>query len=422
MPPSVEPVSRLGELVAPAAWGTDFRRLLASSWSTNLADGLALAAGPLLVASLTSDPFLVALAATVQWVPPLLLGLLAGGIADRVDRRRHLLLVNGLRVLIMAVLTVAAVTGTITVGLALALLFALAVAEVFADTTTQTLLPMLIDRSALPTANARLQGGFVVGNQLAGPAIGAGLFAVAVGWPFGVQVVLLTLGTLLLVRLRLPPLERADDAGRLHHDIAEGFRWSMRHPAVRTLLLTILIFNVTFGAGWSVLVLYTTERLGLGPVGFGLLTTVMAVGGLLGMAVYGALTRRLSLGWLMRFGLIVETLTHLVLALTTSVFVAAPILFLFGVHEFVWGTTSTTIRQRAVPPALQGRVGGVYRTAVFGGLVVGSFIGGVLAQHFGIVAPLWFAFAGSAAFVVLIWGQMPHLDRAGSDTGDTTPA
>ena len=54
--------------------------------------------------------------------------------------------------------------------------------------------------------------------------------------------------------------------------------WGNR--AVRTLTLTIVIFNVTFGAAWSVLVLYATERLGLGAVGFGLLTTVGAVGGL----------------------------------------------------------------------------------------------------------------------------------------------
>ena len=59
----------------------------------------------------------------------------------------------------------------------------------------------------------------------------------------------------------------------MRHDIAEGLRWTVRHPAVRTLALTILIFNVTFGAAWSVLVLYASERLGLGAIGFGLLTT-----------------------------------------------------------------------------------------------------------------------------------------------------
>ena len=72
---------------------------------------------------------------------------------------------------------------------------------------------------------------------------------------------------------------------------------------------------------------------------------------------YGWLTRRISLGNIMRIGLIIETFTHLALALTSSPCVAMPVFFVFGAHAFVWGTTSITIRQRAVPTELQGRVG-----------------------------------------------------------------
>src|SRR5256885_16519445 len=68
--------------------GTPFRWLVASAWVSNLGDGLALAAGPLLVASQTSDPRLVALAALLQRLPWLVFGLYAGAIADRVDRRK----------------------------------------------------------------------------------------------------------------------------------------------------------------------------------------------------------------------------------------------------------------------------------------------------------------------------------------------
>ncbi len=77
-------------------------------------------------------------------------------------------------------------------------------------------------------------------------------------------------------------------------------------------MLTIFIFNITFGAAWSVLVLYATQRLGLGEVGFGLLTTVSARSAVCSArASYGWITRRVSLGNIMRIGLIVETLTHL---------------------------------------------------------------------------------------------------------------
>jgi predicted MFS family arabinose efflux permease len=129
----------------------------------------------------------------------------------------------------------------------------------------------------------------------------------------------------------------------------------------------------------------------------------------LGTFSYGWLAARVHLGDLMRAGLIIETLTHLALALTSTPWVALVILFVFGAHAFVWGTTSTSIRQAAVPTALQGRVSSVYLLGVQGGLVVGGVLGGVIADAWGVTAPFWFAFAGSALLVVLLWPQFGHI-------------
>jgi predicted MFS family arabinose efflux permease len=255
--------------------------------------------------------------------------------------------------------------------------------------------------------------GVITINQLLGPPLGALLFTAGHFVPFAAQALTGVLAVLLIARLRLPPHGRApEDARPVWHDIVEGFRWTWHHAAVRTLVLTILIFNLTFGAAWSVLVLYATEHLGLGSIGFGLITTVSAVGGLLGTATYGWLTRRVTLSGLMRVGLVVETLTHLVLASTSSPYVAMPVFFVFGAHAFVWGTTSMTVRQRAVPTELQGRVGSVNALGTYAGLVVGAGVGGLIAQRWGVTGPFWFAFVGSAVFVVLIWRQLSHIAHA----------
>ena len=413
-------MSRAAEILVPARLGTGFRWLLASSWSTNLGDGVATAAGPLLVASLTHDPFLVSLAAMMQWAPPLVFGLYAGVLADRHDRRRVVIAADLVRVVVLAALTITLITGTVSVTGALVALGLLATAEVFADNTSTTLTPMLVHRDDLAIANSRLQTGFITLNQLVGPAIGAALFAAGVMWPFATELLLVTAGVILVSRVVLPAHGRdtSQVRGSVRRDIAEGFRWVLHNPAVRTLVLTILIFNVTYGAAWSVLVLYATQRLGLGAIGFGLLTTVSAVGGLLGTGLYGWLTRRVSLGNVMRAGLIIETLTHLGLALTTSAWLAMLIFFIFGAHAFIWHTTSITIRQRAVPAHLQGRVTSVHTISVYGGLVVGSAFGGTLATHYGVTAPFWFAFAGSAVFVILLWREMTRIVHA----DDRSPA
>ena len=417
-------VSRFVEVVLPARLGAGYRWLLASSWATNLGDGLALAAGPLLMASLTSDPFLISLTAMLRWAPPLVFGLHAGVLSDRFDRRRIVMVADGLRAVMLAVLVVAMIMDQVSVALALAVLGLLAIAEVFADNTSATLAPMLVHRDDLAIANSRLQAGFITVNQLAGPPIGAALFAAGRAWPFVAEAVLVAAGVLLVSRIALPAHGRS--AARIGpsvwSELAEGFRWTIHHAAVRTLSLTILIFNITFGAAWSVLVLYAQQRLGLGAVGFGLLSTVSAAGGLLGTGLYGWITRRVTLGNVMRVGLVIETFTHLTLAITTSPLVASVTFFVFGAHAFIWGTTSITVRQRAVPTQLQGRVSGFNTISVYGGLVIGAAVGGALATRYGVTAPFWFAFIGSALFVLLLWRELTRIAHAEEQPEPTTPA
>ena len=407
------------ETLFPKRLGTSFRWLVVSSWVSNLGDGIALAAGPLLVASLTEDAFLVAFAATLQWTPALLFGLVAGVATDRLNRRRLIVAVDLIRTVVLVVLAATIVTDNVSIELVLGTLFVLGTAEVFADNTASTLLPMLVERDDLTVGNARLMAGFVTLNQLAGPPLGAALFAVGWALPFTTQAALVALGAGLIMKVSLPPHGvDSNERHQVRREIAEGVRWTRRHPAVRTLVLTIFTFNITFGAAWSVLVLYATDHLGLGEVGFGLITTLIAAGGLIGTLGYDWITARVRLGNIMRIGLIVETLMHLGLASTDRPIVAMPIFFVFGVHAFVWGTTSVTIRQREVPTELQGRVSSVNVVGSTGGLVIGSLIGGVAAQNWGVTAPFWFGFVGSALFVALIWRELRHISR-GDDAATT---
>jgi MFS family permease len=402
------------ERVVPARLGTSFRWLLGSSWLSNIGDGIVLAAGPLLVASQTREPFLVALAAVLQYLPWPIFGLFAGVTADRVDRRLLVAVSDACRVVVLVVLAGTIVTGEVNIPLVLGAVFLLGVGETFADTTTSTLMPMLVAKRDLGIANARVMAGIVTLNQLAGPPIGALLFGLGRSLPFITQAVCVALSILMVLRLELPahgrqPTEAPSSIGK---DIVEGMRWVWGHDAIRTLALTIVTFNVTFGAAWSVLVLYSQDRLGMGALGFGLLTSAMACGGILSTFSYGWLERHISLGNIMRGGLVIETLTHLVLAVNTIPWVALVVFFVFGAHAFVWGTTATSVRQRAVPTRVQGRVASVYMIGVTGGIVVGSILGGLIADRWGITAPFWFAFVGSAIFLALIWRQLAHVAHA----------
>jgi len=414
-------VRGLAEFIAPARLGRGFRWLLASSWVTNLGDGITLAAGPLLVASQTRDPLVVAMAAFLGRLPWLLFGLYAGVVADRVDRRAVVIVTGFVRTAILLLLSASILVHRVDVVVVLAALFLFGVNETFGDTASATLLPMLVDKPDLGIANSRALTGVIVWNQMAGPPVGAALFAAGMALPFVSESVCVLAGVVLVWRVRLPAHGAGGRHARVRDDIREGWRWLWAHAAVRTLAITVFTFNVTFGAAWSVLVLYARDRLGLGALGFGLITTAMAVGGLLGTATYGWLERHVHLGVIMRGGLIIETLTHLALALTRWAWFALIVFVIFGAHAFVWGTTSASVRQRAVPTEFQGRVGSVYLTGVVGGIVVGSAIGGLVASAWGITAPFWFAFAGSALILAVIWRSLLHIAHADSRARTATP-
>jgi MFS family permease len=410
-------LARPSEAIVPSRLGRSFRWLLASAIINNLGDGIALAAGPLLVASETSDPFLVSLAVLSGYLPVLVFGVLGGAAADRFDRRRMVIVVNLVRAVALIVLVATIVGGAVSIAVVLVTLFVLSTAETFADSASGTLLPGLVAREDLGLGNARMQGAFLLTNQLVGPPIGALLFVVGRGLPFATNAVCFALGALLVSRIVISTRDELPARSSLRAEMSEGIRWLLGHPPMRTLALTIFAFNVTFGAAWSVLVLYANERLGIGPVGFGLLTTAVAVGGIVGALSYGRLERRFSLGDIMRTGLLIETATHLSLAVTTLPAVALATLVVFGAHEFVWGTTSTVVRQRAVPDALLGRVTGVYRVALVGGLVIGTPLGGLLARAYGITAPFWFGFIGSAILVAVLWRRFDNIVHAGEGSG-----
>jgi MFS family permease len=402
-------IARIIDIVAPARLGRSFRWLFSATVVNNAGDGVAIAAGPLLVASQTRDPFVVSMALLSEYLPSLLFGVIGGVAADRFDRRRMVVIVNLVRALVLAALVATIVSGTVNIAVVLIILFVLGTAETFADAAGSALFPSLVAREDLGIANARMQGATLLTNNLVAPPIGAFLFAAGMALPFAANAAAFALGAVLISRVATSVKNEQREGSSFRADMAEGIRWLVAHPPMRTLALTIFTFNVTFGASWSVLVLYARERLHMDAVGFGLLTTAVAVGGIVATVSYGWLERRFSLANLMRVGLIIETGTHLSLALTTSPAVALGTMVVFGAHEFVWGTTSTVVRQRAVPNELLGRVTGVYRVAIVGGLVIGAPLGGLLAGTFGITAPFWFGFVGSALLVTILWRQFEHI-------------
>lgn len=390
-----------------AGLGRDFHTLLAATTVSNIGDGIAATAAPLLVASVTTNPTLVGLAVFAQQVPWLLFSLVSGVFVDRLDLRRLIVVVNLVRGLVIAALAVAVWRGEATVAVIYAAGFLIGTCETLGDNASATMVPAVVPSADLPRANSCLQSVFLLVNQLAAPPLGAALFAVGAALPFGVNAATFVGAAALVATMRgagrtAVPVE-AVPRRSIRADIGDGIRWLWREPTIRMLMLALCLMNVTLMAGFSILVLYSRQRLGLNEFGYGVLATAIAVGGLLGAVVAPRLQARWSGSVLLRIGLVVETLTHVGLALASTAWVAAPVLVAFGVHSSIWGSVTVTLRQRAVPEELRGRVQGVFRMFAIGGSALGALVGGPIAGWLGLTGPFWLSAVAMAMLTAVAW-------------------
>ena len=386
--------------------GPEFRKLWAASAVSNLGDGVALVAAPLLAAALTHDPALVAGLAFAQRLPWLLFALLSGALADRLDRRRAMAAVGACRAALIGALGIAVLLDRTSLPLLYAVFFLLSAGETLFDTASATVLPAVVPRDRLPEANARLSGTLTVANHFVGKPLGGLLFAVAAALPFLLGAGGLAAAAALVLALRGTfKVERVEGTppAALRAEIAAGVRWLWRHRLLRTLALTLAFLDVTLVAWDSVLVLVARERLGIGEAGYGVFLMTHAGGAVLGSLVAGRIIARLGAGRVLRIGLFVEVATPAAIALSSGPLLAGAALAIFGCHALIWGALLTSLRQELTPNLLRGRVESVYRLLAYGGAAPGPLLGGLLAARFGLAAPFWFAAIATALLIPLVW-------------------
>jgi MFS family permease len=372
-----------------------FARLWAAQATSNVGDGVYGTALPLLAATLTRDPFLVSVVSFAEWLPWLLFGLLSGALLDRWDRRRVMWTVDAARFAVVGGLAVAVLGGRASIALLGVVGFLLGTGQTLVDTGAHSILPALVsrDRRRLERANGRLVGTQVVTQELAGPPTGGFLFSVA-GWiPFAVDAVSFAAGSALVATIRGDFGPAADGPGAggrpttLRAEIAEGLRWLAAHRVLRATAAMVAVVNLLASGGGAVMVLFAQERLGLDAVGFGLLLSGSAVGGVLASLVAARLARFAGTAGIVVWTMVLSALAYLVFGLSTSPWLAGVMFGLCGFLTVVFNVVLGSLRQALTPDRLLGRVISAFRLFSYGSVPLGSLLGGLLARTFGLPAP-----------------------------------
>jgi MFS family permease len=404
--------------------GGPFWRLWTSSTVSAAGDGLTFVAVPLLAARLTQDPAKIALVQTAEYTSWLLLGLVAGALADRWDRLRIMAVSDLFRAALFAAFAIAVASGRATLSLIVAVAFVAGLAGILNQNAASSVLPNVVPRDRLETANSWLQAGLTVPSSLIGPPLGGLLFVAAASLPFTVDAVSFAASGVIVLTLRgvvrrpvrttaPPPLRAA---------LGEGLRFLWRSQVLRTLCLLLAVVNGTQAAVVGIAILFVRETLGLPERGFGVLLAVLAVGGLAGTVAAPWARRRLGTSRIVAIVLAAEAGSFLATGLVPTLATTVVGFVLAGVCGGMWNVATISLRQRIVPDELLGRVTSAYRLVGLGSMPLGAAVGGLVAKAYGLPATFVVAGAGAALGLVAALHWLPSSVVAQAEAAASTPA
>lgn len=396
--PSLHPRALLGAF--GGGLPANFWRLWTSSASANLADGIVMVAFPLIAVRLTDSPAEVAGVTVAARVPSVAVGLIAGGLADRLDRRWTMVIVQVLRAIVVGTLAVLALSGLLSVVVLYAAAFVIGIGEAFFDTNAQAITPAVVGRDRLVTANGRLFAAETVMNSFVGPPIGGLLVALSVPVALAggaIGYVLAAIGLLMIAGSFRP--ERSGPPRRLHVEIGHGIAYLARHPLLRVLTTMVAMGRLGSAGFFALLALYAVAPgpMGLSEPGFGLLLVAFGVGSLLGSFVAARAVALFGRPGVLAGAQLLFGLVLLLPALTANALVIGTGFVFGGVAVMAWNVTNVSLRQSLLPTELMGRVHATHRTLANFAELIGAFAAGIIAEALGLRA----AFAIGAVVVIL---------------------
>jgi MFS family permease len=398
---------------------------MTASGLSNLADGVLKTAIPLVALHYTTSPAQIAgltLALTLPW---LVVSLPAGALVDRWDRRATMLVANTARATVLGLVVLVAVSGLGSIWWLYAGAVLIGTAEVFHDTTAQSILPQIVPRDALQKANGRLFALELTANAFAGPPLGgvvaAAGIAIALGAPAGMWVV----AVLVLWTLRGTFRVERTTSTSLRADVGEGLRFLWQRPVLRTLAAMVGLSNLAWTAASSLFVLWAvgpSSTLRLTDQQYGLLLTTLAVGSVAGSVTADWVAARIGRTVSLAVAMAGSALAIATPLLTTNVWVIGSLFAVAGAGISLWNVITVSLRQRLTPDRLLGRLNSAYRLLAWGSMPIGAALGGALGEAFGVRAVFAVGTVVSLALLALMPQLTPSRLAAAEASVDPAPA
>ena len=348
---------------------------------------------------LTSNPIDLGLVGLVQFIPVLLLMLVAGQIADRHNRRFVLALSQVVEAAGALALMLATLTGVIHSWVIFATVFVLGAARAFEMTTSQSMLPGVVPAAMLPRAVAVIASSTQAAT-IAGPALGGALYVLGPSYVYATCCALSVAATVLVLGMRIEQAVAKREPFSTAVLFA-GIDFIARNPIVLG-ALSLDLFAVLLGGATALLPIFARDVFAVGPLGLGLLRASPAVGAIAISFVLMRWPLRTHVGRAMFAAVAAFGVATVVFAWSTSFALTLAALAVLGASDMFSIVIRQTLVQLETPDAMRGRVSAVNTLFVGTANRLGDFRAGLMAAWFGTVPAVLIGGFG-ILLVVAVW-------------------
>jgi MFS family permease len=397
--------------------GHDFSLIWSASLITNLVDGVLRLAAPLLAVSLTDDPILIGAMSALGLLPWLFFAIPIGALVDRVNRGKALVLGNGLRAVIALFIAFAVSQGFINIWLLLLAVFLFGICEVLVDTTSQAMLPQILDKSNYERGNSRLQISEVIVAQFAGAPLSGLLYAVSIALPFYFSTSGFVVAALLIFIL---PFKREINVGKrgdqkeeklgLKGDIKFALNYLYQDKQIFSIVVITTSLGFFYSLSNSIAPLFILKELNVSPALFGVVLAIQGVGALAGSIAAPMASKLLGRGRALALNIFLASFLVILIGISPNAYLFTAVSVVIGFTISVWNILLMSLYQSLIPPELYGRIHGARRTIVWGLMPIGALLGGVIARG-GLRLP--FIIGGAIATLISILSYT-HIKRIGN--------
>jgi predicted MFS family arabinose efflux permease len=399
-------VSALGPLREPLFRALWFAAVVSytGTWMQNVGAGW-------LMASLTSSPIMVGLVQSAMSLPVFLVSIVAGALADMLDRRRLLLFTQAWMVLAALGLGLLTYAGLVTPALLLLLTFLMGLGNVMNDPAWQAITHEIVSEDNFASAVALNSAGFNVARAV-GPALGGLVIAVwGAAAAFIVNAASFFGVILVLYGWKRRPHEDPLPAENVKSAIKAGFVFARHSQGIKSVLIRTAVFSVSAAALWAMLPLIAKRY---GSVGFGIVVASFGLGALVGAGLLPYLRRSISVDAMVAAATVLYAVVTAATGYIHEFNSHCAIMFFGGAGWIVILASLNVSAQTCAPSYLRARALSMYLIVLQGGLAIGASLWGAVAERFGM--PNALSVAALALVIGLVISRKHRLFLCGADT------